>query len=77
MRLACRFYRFIVVFKNAGKKDTDTVTRKPADFIPPVPNNVMGAGYVVMCCILLAATTLIARALGPQIAGRRHYIQFR
>ncbi|MDF1748060.1 MAG: DMT family transporter [Alphaproteobacteria bacterium] len=28
-----------------------------------------GAVYVVLCCILIAMTTLIARALGPQIAG--------
>jgi drug/metabolite transporter (DMT)-like permease len=35
----------------------------------PQTNNVLGAGYVVLCCMLLAGTTLLARAMGPQIAG--------
>lgn len=38
-------------------------------FTAPAPNNVQGAAYIVMCCVLVAMTTLIARALGPQIAG--------
>lgn len=38
-------------------------------FIPKAQNNVLGAAYVVLCCVLLAGTTLIARALGPQISG--------
>lgn len=45
-------------------------TRSAPPRLPtPQPNNVLGAGYVVLCCMLLAATTLIARALGPQIAA--------
>jgi len=38
-------------------------------FEPPAPDNIKGAAFVVACCMLLAVTTLIARALGPQIAG--------
>ncbi|HAE01244.1 MAG TPA: hypothetical protein DCG04_07250, partial [Rhodospirillaceae bacterium] len=38
-------------------------------FTVPAPNNVQGAAYIVLCCVLVAMTTLIARALGPQIAG--------
>lgn len=38
-------------------------------YTPGAQNNVLGAAYVVLCCVLLAGTTLIARSLGPQIAG--------
>lgn len=38
-------------------------------FVPPAQDNVRGAAYVVLCCMLLAVTTLIARSLGPQVAG--------
>lgn len=38
-------------------------------FTAPAPNNVQGAVYVMLCCVLLAITTVLARALGPQIAG--------
>lgn len=41
----------------------------PPAFVPPKPDNIKGAVYVVLCCMLLAGTTLIARSLGPQIAG--------
>lgn len=51
---------------SARKEALSTASRC---FVPPAPNNVQGAVYVVLCCMLLAVTTLIARSLGPQIAG--------
>ena len=38
-------------------------------FRPPAQNNILGAVYVILCCMLIAVTTLIARSMGPQIAG--------
>lgn len=45
------------------------MSRPEATFVPPKPDNIRGAFYVVLCCMLLAGTTLIARSLGPQISG--------